>query len=113
MSKTKTPSQLATAVKKKANLKNTAVYLDPTKTAAFCNWLKRKERYNKLVLNEYEDNIMISLDRIKKIYRNGGLRIYQFIQKLSEGNHSFYMILDGFGGQIETTKLYPIEKIKN
>ena len=103
MSKTKTPSQLETAKVKAENKKNTTVYLDPLKTAEFCNWLKRKEKYKKIEFNDYEVSILSSLDRIKKVKREGMFRIYQFIQNLQAGNHSFYMIFEG-RGQIKIMK---------
>ena len=95
--KIKTPSQIATAKKKKENLKSTVVYLDPEKRAAFCNWIYKKSKFGHIEFNEREINILKSLDRIKKINQVGLFRVYQFISALTNGNKSFYFIMDGRG----------------
>jgi hypothetical protein len=101
--KIKTPSQIETAKKKAENLKS-SLYLQGSKKNDFVNWLYKKYKYGKFELNQSEKDILISLDRIKKIDRVAGFRVFQFISGVQ--NKSFYLILDGFGGSIKTVKNY-------
>jgi hypothetical protein len=103
MSKTKTPSQLETEAKKKAN-KQSSAYLQGNKKNDFVNWLFKKYQYGKFELNQSEQDILKSLDRIKKIDRVAGFRVFQFIQTLQAGNRSFFLVLNGFGGSIRIYK---------
>lgn len=108
MSKTKTQSQLESEAKKKANKAKPELYLQGSKKTDFVNWLFKKYSYGKFELNQSEQDILKSLDRIKKIDRVAGFRVYQFIQEKLEGkiagNRSFYLVLNGFGGSIQVYK---------
>lgn len=106
MSKTKTPSQLKTANKKAENKKKAEIYLQGQDKIYFCNWLMKKYKCGKFDLAERELNILKSLDRIKRIERSGSFRVFKFIQNFTEGNRSFYIILDGFGGAVRAVKEY-------
>jgi hypothetical protein len=107
----KTPSQIETAKKRAANLKSTVVYLDPQKRAAFCNWIYKKSKFGHIEFSEREVNILKSLDRIKKINQIGLFRVWQFISALTNGNKSFYFIMDGRGA-FEVVKDFDPVKFK-
>ena len=77
-------------------------YLTEEKKAKFLEWLFKKVKYNKILLTETEKNILISLNRIKKIERIGiKKRVYKFISDKiyinRKNNHcrSFYLSFEG------------------
>ncbi|HUX92464.1 MAG TPA: hypothetical protein VMV36_01565 [Ignavibacteriaceae bacterium] len=90
------------AAAKKAKLQGSE-YLTGEAKRLFIAWLWKKAKY-KLNLTERELGILKSLDRIKKIKRVGSFRIYKFISSLQNKQRSFYLVLNGYGGNIETVK---------
>jgi len=106
MYKLPTKKQIETASKKAKNKVNDKIYLTGENKAKFLNWLHKKEYYQKIIFNEPEQDILKSLDRIKRIQRIGLYRVYQFISSLQ--NRNFYLIFYGLG-KIKITESYDFE----